>query len=469
MKRGNTLFLTNIGNRNILWNGKAYSKSQDYGEPGFSSYREWSKHLLDNYESEKSQIEIQILPPLIDKLNQGFSHLVMYYSDQDEEEMRGQDTLYAAQIIERKLVDAGHSFVISLEDIRGSVVDNNSLIKFYRNSILSLQHQFGDPSFYICDAGGTPQCKSSLKIAAEFLLSPEEYQVYYVDQRGSIYHAEPVEYRNVINAEQAITLVRKSFYHAALTSLGVDLKEAEMSRSNLSKLLAYAHFRKHGFHKRAKDVIDRMKNRYTENYPFLSIDHRDKSNEWLITLVGQDLFDLLLEKLFHIQLYKNIGDLTSMILHISIFYETLINILVEKIIGYPLHSNYRRGSKELVKDINERRVKIDRNMAGLKNSEPVNCMSVPVTIGVLSELGDNSISEIISFVISLSPINSNKKVNSLRNRIAHDGLYVDEDILKNRTPKDFNNILDRLFKYFGTKGNSPYPLIEELIISELRS
>lgn len=72
-------------------------------------------------------------------------------------------------------------------------------------------------------------------------------------------------------------------------------------------------------------------------------------------------------------------------------------------------------------------------------------------------------------LIGFFPKQNDKRINSLRNRIAHDGFYVDAETIHKSTPDDFFQILDELIEFFELKYVNIYTELNEYVISSLRS
>src|SRR5690625_7530825 len=100
-----------------------------------------------------------------------------------------------ARLIKKLLLLKDVPYEVILQKIHGSVVDNNSLLKYYRNQINFMNFKFDNPFYFLCDAGGTPQCKSALKISAEFIIDQDRFKVYYVNTYYFIIDVDTLESR----------------------------------------------------------------------------------------------------------------------------------------------------------------------------------------------------------------------------------------------------------------------------------
>src|SRR5690554_5172410 len=93
-----TIILANIGNRNI----KVKNKDCKYDFIPNDSFRTVTESLLNNYENEKDNIELNILPSILDEYKGKNVTLYLFCTNQTEPNNK-QDTLFEAQIIAKKI------------------------------------------------------------------------------------------------------------------------------------------------------------------------------------------------------------------------------------------------------------------------------------------------------------------------------------------------------------------------------
>ncbi|MFA5229419.1 MAG: hypothetical protein WC446_06690, partial [Candidatus Paceibacterota bacterium] len=206
------ILITNIGNRNIKYKGQVYSTlelKEGRGVKQFS-FRDWTNQLLDNYENEKENIQLNILDTVLKQTDVKPAKIIIVVSNQQDKAYNGQDTLYEGEVIKRLLSEKYQITDIELKELTGNVTDENFLMQFYQKLYLELLQKFSNAYFVFCDAGGTGQQKTACKLMAEFMLSDAQWRILYPKEDGSIEEKMQVEYRNIINKEQAIALVRKS-------------------------------------------------------------------------------------------------------------------------------------------------------------------------------------------------------------------------------------------------------------------
>lgn len=210
--------IANVGNRNLRYRGKKF-KDIDAAQEDF---RAFTKKLWENRQAELAHLGLEILPTLIEAKKENLRYVALFYSDQAAENTRiNQDTLYAALLIKELLTAHYPKIEVLLEELRLKVTDANALMRSYHLKLMGYRSRYGDHRFLILDAGGTPLQKSSLKITAEFVFKYEpEYEVYNVamlkEGQSVLEPVEPVEYRRILEGEEARSLVENGYYGAAI-------------------------------------------------------------------------------------------------------------------------------------------------------------------------------------------------------------------------------------------------------------
>jgi hypothetical protein len=234
------IVIANIGNRNIRYKNQYFDrKLPEFSS--FPSFREFTRDLLERFDTEKSHIEPQILPELIRHLNEVPRRLVLFYSDSPEGEWNGQDTVHESMILEKCFAQQYPNMKVRLMPLKCKVTDTDGLMRRYRSYMKGIIGE-AEPEehFVLCDAGGTPQQKSALKIISEFLLDDARYSVYNVNFAGaqsSVEKTDSVEYRKVITQEQICSLIGSGNYRGAQSVYGLN---QQYSQGALSKALEIA-------------------------------------------------------------------------------------------------------------------------------------------------------------------------------------------------------------------------------------
>jgi hypothetical protein len=272
------LIISNIGNRNITYNGKLYDDlypSRDAKK--HTSFRKFTENFLQKYPEKgykikseySSNLALNIIHHLIEKYKEDTELIVLCTSNQEEE--HPQDTVYAGWIM-KELIEEKYKIPVIIREIECSVVDHNQLMKRYKQILKWINRQYGDQFIHVCDAGGTSQQKFSLKLITEFIIESDRHKVEYVFPDNKIEETPPLEYRNIIASMQAEVLINRCEYDAALylfgsgaqtvfrdTGVGADLK-----------LMALGSWIFKNNYRKAAHIAQSFTGRQKQDYPFLS-------------------------------------------------------------------------------------------------------------------------------------------------------------------------------------------------------
>ena len=479
------ILITNIGNRNIKYMGKLHSdleKNQDRPDTSLS-FRKWTEQLLENFETEKENIELNILDTVLDQENLKPDKIFIFVSNQaNNPNKNGQDTFYEGEIIKRIIAIGYQIEDVEIKEITDNVTDENYLMRYFQQFYTYLLKVYRDAFFIICDAGGTGQLKIALKIMAEFMLNDNQWKVVYPDRDGSIKDKPQIEYRNIINKEQAIALVRKSQYKAALTVLGGNVYK--ITDNKTFNLLSFAHFRSHRVLEQTKKIYEggnNIENR--RNIIIMSARYPKKRgfNENLFDLLGENNSLFLSETLlFSFHNYR-INNFRESILDFAVFYEEFINQSlalirrkVEKLIGKQSTHNDNVINRWIKNDISNcpdtQKYAIDK----CKES-PYNYETVPLSIHLIAEQGffpqlHSIANELLPFLdFTYSPYKQEKQnsVREMRNKIAHEGIYIEQTTLNTELPY-YGTLLSKCLETCGLPQDDVYEQLNTLIEDQIR-
>ncbi len=464
--------LTNIGNRNITYRGKTFNELIKTDLITETSFRDWTYNILKNFDDEKENIQALILPALIDHYTGEITDLILCFSDQDESIYNGQDTVYEAEILKKLLKLRHDNIKVHTYKLDGSVVDINSLMQNYRRLLNYYDYHLDNPFYYINNAGGTPQSKSSLRIMVEFLLKKTRYCFVYIDQKNKIEEFQQIEYREIIEQEQAIALIKNSRYLAAINLLSDGLEVARNSRQHHLKLLAYLYYRKNTHGEERHKQLNKLKKYIINQSPLLQYDKRDKllgNNTALNTILGKAFYARLIERLYHVILYRELGEYTSMIKRLSIFYEELFNMMIEKMYGYCLFSDGYNERTRLINDCNIPGIfQIDwKHEPGIE-SKRIKTLSIPVLIAILRRADNTTIQDLMKIINRFFSVEG-KLLNRLRNDVVHRGLFVDKKTIKQRLPSDFFHTLEKIIQEFKLSVPDIYKEFNQFLIKLIRT
>ena len=479
------ILIANIGNRNIKHQGKSYSEleRQDDRPDTSVSFRDWTKQLLDNFEMEKSHIELNIIDTVLNQEKFKPDKVFIVVSNQENNpEFNGQDTLYEGEIIKRLIRSNYQIEDIEIKEMTKDVTNENYLMLFYQQLYAGLLHEYKEADFIFCDAGGTGQQKTASKLMAEFMLPDNQWKIVYPKKDGSIEEKLQIEYRNIINKEQAVALVRKSQYEAALTILGGNVNE--ISNNKLFNLLSFAHLRSNKVLSQTKKIWEGKKIDNRENpiiksalYPVT----RTYNNNDLYSLFGFKKYLLLSETLlvaYHKYLMKNFRD---SILEFAVFYEEFIEASLKKIVQKIFAKPKTR--KECInnwigddsRNCHKTQKYAKENVQQKSFDASYDYTTVPLAIHLIAEQDFfcelQPLAEILLPYLDFthSPHGENKEnsVRDVRNKLAHDGKYVDATVLKKELPY-YGQLLTACLKTWGLPVEDIYGQLNEIIEKQIR-
>lgn len=423
-----TILLTNIGNRSITLNKETYF---DSNKDKSITFLDWTKNLLENYDIHSQNLDINIFNPLVEGENRP-AKIMLFYSDQSKIETRtNQDTIHEAHIIQKILVDKyGYNpNDILLEAIEVKVVENGKLMDAYRRKFYQVKKLKFD-KIMICDAGGTPQQKMALKIVAEYLLEPNEYEIKYIEGNTLVTDVSVNEYRSIIDTEQALKLIKVGEFVAAYSLLS-DTNIGITSKDKRLQLVKYVMYRFNNKYQKCNDAISRFD---ISIFGSLISDQQNgivaSSNLELDEYFG-DAYMMLVDKFYKVIFYWNNQSYSNAILALSQFYESFFveAIMNSKEMKELYGTPYAKYKTDL--QINYLNEYISTNYPRLLENYRPNIDSISTQILVCKKmklLSIVNIANIMSPYIGHSGDSlAGKEINVTRNKIAHDGLFLTKD------------------------------------------
>ncbi len=442
----NILF-ANLGNRSLSFDGYYFDK--DYASeftqklnPDKLSFIDYTKHIADLLAAAipTPTITLNILHPALNKKQFDAIKIVATQSGHKN------DTLYSAHIIKHLLqTQYGYHYnQIDILTITKPINDTAFLLNYYRNQLGQLRDKY---FVHLCDAGGTPQQKSAMKLMAEYVLPDDAYDVWYVNEQGDVIISNQVEYRNVINGHALIKLAEAGNYLGALeienqTRL-TDLHVLKTTKDKVYRLLVLGHIAIHNawkqqhwcickmgagdFTNSKNEVLDKPLKFYTR---ILNTCIKDAfANEKQVFLCGEFLY---LANYFYQKKQYN-----SSILHFSRFYESLFDALILHATGIDPVAKLDKLSQYVAANISEftetyRGSVIDESkliMILYANNEIINKLTYMIAAH-FSRIEYTTDAE-TGVTKLLEDKGATKRINNVRNKIAHEGLLVDETYIKN--------------------------------------
>jgi hypothetical protein len=488
------IILTNIGTRNILYQGKIYRdhSAQDekihhvagFGSwirafPGLSvsrskqartavSFRAWTKTLLDDMDAELPKLRLNILDTLLDENGGDVSKIVIFATDQDGPHRNDQDTVYEASVVKRLIERDYPGKRVEIVEIHSPVTDTNALMREYRGRLKEIFSRENTGSHYLVnDAGGTPQQKFCLKILCEYLLEPAQYDVYYVslDQDSPVLQQAPLlEYRQILDSEQVMTLVRSLNYNGAgkiyTTRDDATGKLIRFGALRVERLLGDA----------TKFIMTSAELKGFNDSPVIRkfTEQEVPGNPALFEgTIGPGDFAILCEVLYLLQKYLELGMHAQAILQAYRFQEYYLQAVIEEAFHIPIISDHRKGRKML--DDMRRQLNEKLNILDDKGNEK---HGIPAYMEFTQSHGQKIHQDIIasfkscthSYSGAAGYFNNSKAINSLRNQYAHKGEGITSDKF---ISLPYKGIFQQWFGWFGLTGPNPYDELNEAIRNSL--
>jgi hypothetical protein len=220
------ILISNIGNRNILY------KSQLIDNKIFKVETE---KLWRNFENEKDNISIQIIPNHIDSET---LKVVLISTSQENSSYNYQDTVFEGEILQI-LVSEQYNVQVEHITFDGNPTDENQIFPFYSKLLKKIIGENADSKLVFNDAGGTPQMKMVAKELLAYYLPKENFKVVYSDQNDEKREIERVFKAKYILLKTAQSFVNEFKYDAALKIIEQIPGKADIS-TDLNNLISMA-------------------------------------------------------------------------------------------------------------------------------------------------------------------------------------------------------------------------------------
>ncbi|MEM6806466.1 MAG: hypothetical protein AAF696_34020 [Bacteroidota bacterium] len=431
------ILIANLGNRNILYKGEYHFGLAKEGKTDFS-FRSYTQDLWENFETKKSDISLNILDSFLSEKADEIDGLVLFASDQPKSLRRDQDTIFVGKIIEKLIPEQYPNLAIQVRSLNIPITNNDALLRAYRGHIQQLKAQFPESKFLICDAGGTAQQKSALKIMCEYLLDREDLEVYYVaqgkDYQSKLEKAPNIEYRKILDAEQIISLMSAAQYKAAAQIFALGNRQAHKGAPY--RLLLFCHYRMERMWQEAQNLGK------TESYPeeiqkdlggmkaYTQLKALGQYKGWIKEIFKKRSYFQLCENYLILDRHLINEDWTAVVLNMFRFIESYLYYALEEKLGYALIKNFHQEQKRLIKDAKTKFPEIAHRFG----RKPIKG-GVPLFIVAASQIKDQTSPIhgyfLKSFASLISILNPDFRRQSnlipldvLRHQIAHRGLGV---------------------------------------------
>jgi len=321
------LVLCNVGNRDVMLEGKAPA-----------SPREEGRRLLEDYAVVAPQLSFPIIEPclryIIDQNPGGVARLVLYGTDQPDVEHRNKDTLHFAELAARRLPELLKGLVHEAQAVRIQGINpalyDEAFEKF--DELLTGLPKEGVEACYVVLCGGVPACNTALLLQGVRHYG-DRLQVVYLPQKG-----EPQELRagrQVMNAFREAAAIehleRLDFANALprLKRLGAD--------PGLINLVAYAAQRfAFDFRSAQATLLQALEDGDQGTRQFIAERLRHDLDALLVDIGDHERLLALLKELYWNALityrHRRYADFLGRVYR---FQEAVLRYLVERIFGLP--------------------------------------------------------------------------------------------------------------------------------------
>ncbi|MGB3618325.1 MAG: hypothetical protein WBA12_09410 [Catalinimonas sp.] len=460
------LLLANVGNRNLLYDGQPIPEHLRAHAPN-QTFKAFTRHLLDDYAAHAPRLAVNILNALIDEKRGELSEVVLFASNQTSEAYQDQDTLYAGELLARKITEA-YGLPARCVELRCGVTNNEQLMRTYRSKYKEILREHPDERFLLCDAGGTAQQKAAFKIMAEYLFDTDAYEVFYVAWKGGRSVVEPVptvEYRRIIGLEQIDALNRRGNYRGAADLYALNRKKPD--KSVAYRLMQFAHYRRALVPDAARHHAnpDTYKQHDWEGLLPLHDYHARRplgGSPELSRWVGPKAYFDLCETLAVADHYHRLRDLTGAVLYAAIFTERYLAAVLTEQLGYDLLKDYDEAAEQMVRDHRDHPAVREVFGEDVRRGLPLQI----VVAGTLDHPDHTRVLATIREGNSWFLDGTRRGIDRLRNDYAHRGLGVDEARLAEYAP-DFAATLRTWREALAMPETSVYDQLNDLIKERL--
>jgi len=462
----NTLILANIGNRNIKYLNQGYVND----EIPKLVFFEKTKFLWEHPE-ELKHVSLCILPAILEE----YPKAKLYLFSTLQEPVFNQDTYYEGLIIQKLLQEQYQLLQVESITIKGVRANSeDELIPWYRETIYNLIKIHSQAFYIMYDTGGTPQQKNALKSVVEFYLKRNEKESVGQTQQYKLFQGND-NHQGGTQIEEIQRTASEKLYQLTNIKLLIQhnnysaAKDLALGLENkpLVWALSYASYR-----------WENMWQEISKHFKFECLSKNIRSNGTCISLIkegspGESLPALankllpsvlrdcknLLSKTYNQQAS---GNLSGAILSFCQFAESYVAGIIETNSVHKVYSNYRAGGVTLIREIEN---EFSDDYIDQFERPPAN-ISFPVMIFFALRLLEkeqeewrliNEIKATQSFFNISNHYPQNAKLDTLRNRIAHDGLGVSESDYKK-----YVDLINEIYKKF-IPGSDPFNVINQLI------
>jgi hypothetical protein len=415
------ILLANLGNRNIKYKG-AYYQDHKKNNTEIVSFRAWTQRLLQNYESEKNHISIQIIDRVIDSEHgRELNKVILIASDQSDETVNGQDTLYEAEIIKKILAERYPKMEFIIDTIQENVSNTDDIMVVMRRKITSYEYYDAQPQYVYCTSGGTGQMKNAVKLLLQYMIPSDRLKLIYVAPHEEVREETVDQYKIILDNIQKENLVKNGLFQAALNidqTFDFGLNQFNRGKvSELSKITLLAHWIQKRNHTQIKELHNSLKKKSKEKFSLGSDFESFKEAISISELNEEPKYALEAGLLYQNTLFNNsLQNYTELTVSVAVFYEYYINALISINTPYDLLSPKEGGYREEIG-------KLKKEYSRLKGDSIYSKCRLLLSL----DLSDN-VSRFVHYLSKRLNDGNEQKVenalNTARSKIVHNGKII---------------------------------------------
>ncbi|KXX69438.1 hypothetical protein [Flammeovirga sp. SJP92] len=459
------ILISNIGNRNLIWNKNEF--------PEKKSFREETQFILENYEEYKEILQINILDVLLDEEKSSLSKVILFTSDQFEKspEQANQDTVYAGQIL-KKIIEENYQIEVELIPLKSVAIAQDSLLSEIRGHLKNILESNTSSDFIVSTTGGTPQQKNALKIIVEYLMDSTKYSFYQLNEnwntkKTEVEKLDNLEHRKILDTEQAIMFCKRGNYLAGAELIS-NLNES-IKKELIFKVLTFCDYRKRLIDDFAEQIINPIPNQELDDKGFdLLVDYKSqkslgKYGKWSDIFTSQQFFRIC-ETLSVAEFFWSQKDYSNGVLYYSIFIEKVLLSAITKVTGLDLIGDYNNNLDNILQEIRD----AGTPLGGLGTKR----FTLPVMIKYANHIfRDPEFLDLLSTFEECNTkfdkgIGKGRGLDKLRNDLAHNGKGVNLKQV-NAQVKHFDVIQKKWHKAIGLPSENIFEQTNKAITKHL--
>ncbi len=445
-----TIFITNIGNRNIKYKGEKIETSK---------FRAITQKIYENIDTEEPFVSIEILENYIGQSNIDTIYIIV--TNQNDPKFNYQDTYFEGLII-KSILEKNNPFGVKLLEVNENPTDEHVIFNILSKFLKEIKVAHPVCNIIYNDAGGTPQLKSVIRTLIEFYFDKGQYAFYYVDQNNNKREIEKSNHNKYEFLKLALEFCNKYHFDAA-----VDVLEKIETKDMPKYITRYVNFTADRFNFNRENVKANTKEFNSPNSPLNEFYYYGTGKTGGEILPNLPLSDKEKSDIFEIaaicQIFFKTGNYT---LGVATYYRLIeeLSISLVKLYNKSEKYNFNRTGDQ------------DRFMAQYVEEIKMIYPDIASQFGLPFQLAfcaikysDHSTKQLINTIqktVSHFNTDRNKGINLLRNRcfIAHKNNSITLDSINKEVPDFLSSLLPVIFNSLNMPKDNIYDMHNKMIL-----